>query len=379
MTRLLLDALGRGAAAIHIDPLPEGASLKIRSDLGLKQVGLLTRDEYVALWQNIADRFGAEGAEPFLEGSFNFRASGQSCQVRVSIVPTACGEAITLKLNSRETKALPLCRLGMTEATEQQFKRVLSGGRGLILVAAAPGQGGTTTLSSALTFLVDGPRNVISIEDPIEVSLAGAQQVQVKMVRDVPDRSVTFARALRAAALQDPDVLGLGLLRDAETMSAALSAALSGALTVARIHASGAALAVSRAVHLGAQRQLLADSLKLVVGQALTRKNCEHCAVEEDLRPIAKALPWTDVEPFKGRTRLGQGCERCQGRGHAGMIPFFELMPVTASSSRLVAQGASASEIQDQAIRDGMVSMVSAIRQRVLTGEVPLAEYVRHL
>ena len=380
LDRLLAEAIERGAGMVHIEPEATRAAVRVRADLQLQRFQNITREDYFVLWQNIADRFGAVRPEPFFEGSFPFQHDGLAWLIRVSMVPTPHGDSIALKINNRETKVLPLDRLGLADHDLARLRAVLSRTRGLVLVAGPSGSGGTTTLLSALSSLADGVRKILSIEDPIEVHLEGVQQIQVKVMREYPERSVTFARALRATAMQNPDVIAIGKLRDAETANTAMQAALSGALVLSRLHAPGAALAITRLQALGGDRHLLADCLRAVVAQALLRRNCPDCVAPLETEPAGlDAEPAADRAALVAAARQGRGCPACHGTGARGVLPVFELMPVEGEIARAVAANATASAIQDLRTRDGHESLEQAARRHVLTGAVPLSEYLKLL
>ena len=375
LDRVLAEAIDRGAGMVHIEPDATRAAVRIRADLSLQRFQTITREEYFVLWQNIADRFGAEQPEPFFEGSFPFQVEGAQHVIRVSLVPTPHGDSIALKINSRETKVLPLDRLGMPERELARLRAALARTRGLVLVAGASGSGGTTTLLSCLASLADGQRKIVSIEDPIEVHLDGVQQIQIKVMREYPERSVTFARALRAAAMQNPDVIGVSQLRDAQTADTALQAALSGALVLSRVHAPDAALAVTRLAALGGAPQLIADCLRVVVAQALLRRNCAECAQRTSL-PDDIALSATDRAELGAQAQAGRGCNACHGTGVAGLVPVFEVLPIEGEVARAVAAGAGAVELAQRA---GGESLAHAARRLVAAGTVPAGEYLKLL
>ena len=359
LDRLLGESIERGAGVVHIEPEAHRAAVRVRADLQLQRFQSITREEYFVLWQNIADRFGVQQPEPFFEGSFPFTHEGDSLQIRVSMVPTPHGDSIALKINARGTKVLALDRLGLPDATLARLRAALTRTRGLVLVAGASGSGGTTTLLSILASLADGVRKLISIEDPIEVHLDGVQQIQVKVVREYPERSITFARALRAASLQNADVIGIGQLRDAETADTAMQAALSGALVVSRLHAPTAALAVARLKALGGGGEV-ADGLRTVIAQALLRRNCADCA-QPAPPPAGAALADADRDELAPHARAGRGCAACHGTGVRGVLPIFELLEVDAA-------------------RAGQPDALSAsARRAVLSGAVPVTEYLKLL
>jgi type II secretory ATPase GspE/PulE/Tfp pilus assembly ATPase PilB-like protein len=379
LDRLLADTLEGGASHVHIEPETTGACVRVRCNLELKRFLTLSREEYFAVWQNIVDRFGSDRLDPFFEGSFPFNHEGESTVIRVSIVPTPHGDSIALKINSLRTKVLPLDRLGLARSDLARLEALMSRAHGLVVFAGPSGAGCTTTLLSALSFLHDGTRKVVSIEDPIEVHLEGIQQIQVKVVRDCPERSVTFARALHAASMQNADVIGIGQLRDRETADTALQASLSGVQVLSRVHAPTAALAVSRLHYLGASPQTLADSLRAVLAQALLRRNCASCSEPEAAERLAAALPPAVAAELEGRARRGRGCKQCHGAGASGVVPVFELLDTGAEVSHLVAERRTASEIERHAVQEGMVPLATAVRNLVLAGEVAVAEYVRRL
>jgi general secretion pathway protein E len=378
LDRLLDAAIATGAGMIHIEPTGTGARLRLRSHLELRQYSTISREDYAVLWQNIVDRFGTEHLEPFFESSFPFTHERGTRLIRVSLMPTPQGEAITLKVNARQEDTCPLERLGIGALDLVRVQTQLAKPWGLVVMAGASGAGTTTTLLSLLGFLNDGTRKMLSIEDPIDVHLEGIQQIQVKVMREFPERSVTYERVLRAAALQNPDVIAIGQIRDGETASTALQAALSGALVLSRIHAPAAALAVSALLKLGTDPFTLADCLRTVLAQRLARRNCAACREPEALEERAQKLG-RDLAEFAGHARVGRGCQQCRGLGCVGLMPAFELLPTEGEIPTLIAEKRTAAQIQARAVEEGMTPLAATVRAGVLAGEVPIDEYLRWL
>lgn len=380
LDRLLAEAADLGASRIHIEPDPAGGQVRMKASLQMFPARSLRREEYTTLWQNIMDRFGVERLEPFFEGSFAFTHGPSQRIVRVSIIPTPFGDAVTLKISAHPEGIRDVTGLGLRETDLERYWGTLARARGLILVTGHPGSGASTTFVSTLAALADGRTKIITIEDPIDIHLPGVQQIQVKVVAHHPERSVTFAKALRAASLQAPDVIAIGLVRDAEAATQAIQAALAGSLVLARLHAASAAQAIVRLASLSVPPALIADCLRAVLSQVLVRRNCPHCRRPVEREDVSRRHPWIDLAPLAGATlAAGAGCGVCQRTGLAGAVALFELLPAGGEIARRIAQGAATSDLTDLAIREGMIPVARQLCELVASGEAPFEEYVRWL
>ena len=231
---------------------------------------------------------------------------------------------------------------------------------GMILVTGPTGSGKTTTLYSALTKINTPDVNTMTAEDPVEYSFPGLNQVQIR-----EEVNLTFASALRSFLRQDPDIIMIGEIRDLETASIAIRAALTGHLVLSTLHTNSAAATVSRLIDMGVERFLVSSSINLIMAQRLMRKICAKCC--EQVEVHAEALRETGLDPkeVKGKTFYrGTGCLDCNNSGYKGRTGIYEVMPISSAMRVLVLENASTQEIEDQAIKEGMLTLrMSALRK----------------
>jgi type IV pilus assembly protein PilB len=243
----------------------------------------------------------------------------------------------------------------------------------MVLVTGPTGSGKTNTLYSAIGQLNKPGVNIITAEDPVEFNLPGINQVQVR-----DNIGLTFAAALRSFLRQDPNVILVGEIRDAETAAIAVKAALTGHMVLSTLHTNDAPSTVNRLVNMGVEAFLVASSVNLVVAQRLVRKVCEHC--KEPYPPTIDLLIEAGMTPEEARqtkASRGRGCERCSGTGYRGRVGLFEVMEVSDLIRQLVVTGQPVSDVRQQAIKDGMISLRASGLQKVREGLTTLDEVVR--
>src|SRR5437899_2057342 len=243
---------------------------------------------------------------------------GLEIDLRVSTLPTLYGESVVLRILDRSSIVVTLGSLGFPEDTLAQFDRLIMKPYGMILVTGPTGSGKTTTLYGALDKINSPDKKLITIEDPVEYQLFGVNQIHVK-----PQIGLTFANGLRSIVRQDPDVIMVGEIRDAETAEIAIQAALTGHLVFSTLHTNDAAGAVSRLLEMGVEDYLLASSLLGVLAQRLVRKVCEKCRRSAEI----PAELWREIggrEGDTGRAVVGPGCEECASTGYRGRAGIYE-------------------------------------------------------
>ncbi|NAT79305.1 type II secretion system protein GspE [Dickeya dadantii] len=314
-------AIQRRASDIHFEPLPAGYRVRLRIDGVLHEIpsapdslaGRLIARLKIMGKLNIAERRLPQ------DGQFSLRLDQHTYSLRIATLPVQGGEKVVLRVLQTQQQALELDALGLPAHALQQFKRTLSLPQGLILVTGPTGSGKTFTLYSAIRWLNDVSRNICSVEDPVEIPLAGINQTAIHA-----QSQLDFARVLRALLRQDPDVIMIGEIRDAETAEIAVKAAQTGHLVLSTLHTNSAADTLVRLGHLGIPGYLLAAALKLVIAQRLVRRLCPHC---RQLSEETTALP---DKLWQGPLRQWRatGCEHCFS-GYYGRSALYELLPVT--------------------------------------------------
>ena len=292
---------------------------------------------------------------------------------RVSCLPTLFGEKIVLRLLDRQQLRLDMTQLGFEASALARFSAAIRRPWGLVLVTGPTGSGKTNTLYSAISQLNQPGVNIMTAEDPVEFNLAGINQVQVR-----DGIGLTFATALRSFLRQDPNVLLVGEIRDAETASIAVKAALTGHMVLSTLHTNDAPSTVGRLINMGVDPFLVASSLQLIVAQRLVRRICEHCREPDTLQ--AGLLVEAGFSPDEVSTLVvqhGRGCPRCGGTGYKGRVGLFEVMSSSEVIRRLILENAPVSELRRQAMDEGMVTLRQCGLQMVRQGLTTLDDVIR--
>jgi general secretion pathway protein E len=374
---LLNYAYEQRASDIHLEPRNDDAVVRFRIDGILHDIETLPYTVHGAVASRIKVMAGmniAERRRP-QDGRIKTQRGDREVELRVASLATAYGEKIVVRVFDPSVLLADVQELGFSAAERERFERWITSPNGLILVTGPTGSGKTTTLYSTLRYLSGPEVNITTVEDPIELVDARFCQVQVQ-----PAIGVSFASALRAILRQDPDVIMVGEIRDAETAQMAVQAALTGHLVFSTVHTRNAAGAVTRLVELGVDRFLLASVLRGVVAQRLIRRVCERCAVEGILNPeqIAALGLKVPVERRDSlRVRWGEGCPECRQTGLFGRTAVFEMLDVGRRIRGLVSEGRDANEIGHAARIEGMESLREAAVRRLAEGATTFGEVLR--
>jgi len=372
---LFEDAMQVRASDIHIEPQERNLQIRFRIDGVLSIATEADRKIAPALIQRLKLMGDLDIAEKRLpqDGRFILRLKQRSLDVRMSTIPTQFGESAVLRLLTGSGQA-GLANLAMTPKLFERFNKLIHRPHGLILVTGPTGSGKTTTLYAAISDLNTPERKILTVEDPVEYRLAGINQVQANDKIDL-----TFARALRAFLRQDPDIILLGEMRDAETAQIALRAALTGHLVLSTLHTNDTPSAAARLMDMGAPAYLLATSLAGIVAQRLVRKLCSTCAAPGELDANERA--WLRKEISNGfdvtATRVAKGCGNCNQTGYQGRQAIYELLEVDAELATLLNAGDTSAfrltaqqrligkTLRDEALRlvkEGGTSVAEAMR-----------------
>jgi MSHA biogenesis protein MshE len=333
LNSLLEDAVQVGASDIHIEPSENILRIRLRVDGWLQEQTIsIAGREYIsqALGQRLKLISGLNIAERRLpqDGRFETTIYGKRIEIRISTMPIQYGESIVLRLLNKFNRILNLDGAGMSPQMLARFRKLIKLPSGIILVTGPTGSGKTTTLYGALTEINDVAKNIITIEDPIEYTLERLNQVQINTQIDL-----SFARVLRSALRQDPNIILIGEIRDQETASIALRAALTGHLVFATLHTNDAASTAVRLLDMGAESYLVAATVRVIIAQRLVRKICTSCAApyqpgEEEIVFFTNFFG----ESFKDNTfSHGSGCAYCSFTGYRGMIGVFEMLELNGS------------------------------------------------
>ena len=326
LQKLISDAKSLGSSDIHVETYEDICRVRIRIDGMLVERYKLNKLEYPTLINKIKIMSNMDIAEKRLpqDGRISFQSDNSKFDIRVSVLPTLHGEKVVMRLLNNDATNIDIAKLGLTEFDLNNYLDGIRKPHGILLISGPTGSGKTTTLYATLKLLNKESRNITTIEDPIEYTLAGVNQVQLK-----ENIGLNFSAALRTFLRQDPDVIMLGEIRDAETASMAIRAALTGHLVLSTIHTNSAWGTVSRLIDMGVPSFLLANTLNTSVAQRLLRKLCPFCKAEEDFDP--KLYP-RQFKPSRivQKHFMPKGCSECHFTGYKGRKAVYEVIPVDA-------------------------------------------------
>jgi general secretion pathway protein E len=374
---LLEKAVELRASDIHIEPFVAGLVVRLRIDgllravtapVGVLPQAVISRIKIVA-GLNIAERRLPQ------DGAARLRVGRTDIDIRVAIMPTQHGESAVIRILPKDRGLLVMDKLGFSPPDESKLRRLLTLPHGMVVVTGPTGSGKTTTLATVLSVLNEQVRKILTIEDPVEYEIPGINQSQIK-----PAIGLTFAAALRSFVRQDPDVIMVGEVRDAETAHVAVHAALTGHLVLTTLHTETAAAAIPRLLDLGVEGYLLRSTLRAVIGQRLVRQLCEHCR-------RAKTL---SAEDFAGDARLSMlgfvadetlyeagACDRCGNTGYRGRLGVFEILELTNELRELLGEQTDGLKIDRAAIKAGMTTMLDDGLAKCRAGLTSPAEILR--
>lgn len=379
ITQLLEYAVKSRASDIHIEPLEDKTRVRYRIDGILHEKIILPRGVHDALVSRIKILSSLKIEEKRLpqDGRFSYPSGNLVFDLRVSTVPTIYGEKVVMRLLPKTTVAPSLPDLGLRGIALKNLEAQITRPHGIILICGPTGSGKTTTLYSILTKLSTTRVNLVTIEDPVEYQIPGANQVQAN-----PQIGLTFANALRSFLRQDPNVMLVGEIRDSETADLAIQAALTGHEVFSTLHTNTASGSLPRLLDMGVEPFLLASSLNAAVGQRILRKICSHCQtsytpppeVAENIRRVLGKLitPQKQIILYKGR-----GCAECGQTGYLGRVGIFEVLVISPAIMRMVLERASASEIENQSISEGMITLKQDGYLKAVEGVTTLEEVLR--
>ena len=364
---LVEKAVAAGASDLHLEPMRDAVRVRIRVDGLLRELVRLPLAAHCTLVTQLKVAANMDIAEKRVpqDGRIALELDCRSVDLRLSTLPTTLGEKIAIRLLAQQ-ELLQLEELGFTQANLACYRRLFTQPNGLILLTGPTGSGKTSTLYATLAELDAATRNIITLEDPVEYSLPGINQVAVNR-----RSGMTFAKGLRAIVRQDPDVIMLGEIRDEETAGIAVQAALTGHLVLSTLHTNSAAGAVYRLLDMGIAPYLLAAALRGVVAQRLVRRLCPACrrqctATAAERSFLGAAMVWEL-----------QGCEHCQAAGYRGRVAVQEVLPLTTSLQQLVLQRAPVEELEQAARAEGLRSLAEDAAAKALDGLTTVQELWR--
>ncbi len=367
-------AVAQGASDIHLEPQERHCRVRFRVDGHLTDAQrldgrflapLVSRVKIMARL-NIAERRTPQ------DGQINLRVGGRNLDLRVATLPTAQGEGVVLRLLYRDALDWDLTSLGVEPGQLERLLGLIERPHGLILVTGPTGSGKTTTLYCALKRINRPDLKTITIEDPVEYRLPGANQIQIN-----PTAGLTFASGLRSILRQDPDVILVGEIRDRETAGIAIHAALTGHLVFSTLHTNDAPGAITRLQDMGVDSFLISSALTAVLAQRLVRRLCPQCRQPVTVDAALLARHEISDKPGSHQAWRGVGCPACGGQGYRGRSGIFELMEISDALRELINVQAHSDALRRKALSEGMVSLRSHGWLKVKQGQTSLEEVLR--
>ena len=393
---VLETAVKTGASDVHIEPGEDKSRLRYRIDGILEERRTIPKEMHQSIVARIKilARMKIDEKRVPQDGRFQVQVGKASTDLRVSTLPTIYGEKVVIRLLKEEGTVLSFKDLGMRGLSLKRFEESILKPTGMILVTGPTGSGKTVTLASALAKLNTIRVNIVTVEDPVEIRVPGVNQVQIN-----PQAGLTFATGLRSFLRQDPNIIMVGEIRDSETAELAIHAALTGHLVLSTLHTNSAAGAIPRLLDMGSENFLLASTINAILAQRLVRKVCENCKeavippqeVADEIVNSLKVIEASQVLMSKDKSIAvslkkihdskievfyGKGCEKCN-KGYIGRTGIFEVLEMNDHIGHLTLESRPESEISDQAVKDGMLTLVQDGYLKVLEGITTVEEVLR--
>ncbi|MCK5888483.1 MAG: type II secretion system ATPase GspE [Methylococcales bacterium] len=369
-------ALDSQASDIHIEPFDGELIIRLRIDGVLQQIEGPSASATAAVISRIKLMAKLNIAERRLpqDGRIKIQMQGKEIDLRVSTTPTMYGESVVIRLLDKENIVFDFNSLGFEAENQKNFIEALAKPHGIILITGPTGSGKSTTLYTALTHLNTPGKKIITIEDPVEYQLHGVNQIQAK-----PKIGLTFSSALRSIVRQDPDIIMIGEMRDLETAKIAVQSALTGHLVLSTLHTNDAAGALARLLDMGLDDYLLTSTVNGILAQRLVRKLCMSCRIPYQVQPevieekgLGKFIKGNDLTLYHA-----VGCKECRGIGYSGRMAIIELLVMTDALRKMVMEHKESGLIQEQAVKDGMLTLYHDGLAKAVKGLTTLDEVLR--
>ena len=374
--RIIAQGLRDRASDVHVEPMNDHIRVRFRIDGNMVNTFTLPLSAHAAL----VSRYKILGGMNIVErrrpqdGQFSMTVDGRDMDVRVSSLATVFGEKVVMRLLDKSRAALELRQLGMPSATYEDWAKLIHAPFGMVICAGPTGAGKTTTLYATLRAINDGGKNVMTIEDPVEYVFPGINQIQTN-----EQAGLTFAQGLKAILRQDPDVILVGEVRDADTARIAVQSALTGHLVLSSLHGTDSVAALHRMLDMGIESFLIASSVVAVIGQRLLRRICDACKEPYEPGPEELAVWNREGRNPKSQFWHGAGCTFCAGTGYRDRIGVYELLRITPELRRLIVGWATQEELRRLAVSQGMRTLVDEALTLVENDVTTIGEVVRTL
>ena len=377
--KMLSEAVVNGTSDIHIEIFKDIAQIRFRNGgtlLVQKQYKAFIEKNYNAVIARIKILANLDIAERRLpqDGKISYIAKDDTeVDFRISILPTSLGERVVIRILNSSSLAVSIKAIGFTTKQEKEFTSAVSAPQGMVLVTGPTGSGKSTTLYGAMNFLNEPDVNILTAEDPVEYTMAGISQVQIR-----EEIGLTFANALRSFLRQDPEIILVGEIRDAETADIASKAALTGHLVLSTLHTNSAVGAISRLINMGLPAYLVSSALTAIVAQRLVRVNCESCKIEikKDNAEIEDFIKSYNISAT-AKLMKGEGCKVCNQTGYKGRKGVHEILTISPEIEAAITENKSDQEIIEIAKKNSFISLAESSVRFVEDGTLSVEEYLR--
>ena len=375
VNKVLMDAINRGASDIHIEPYEKTYRVRYRQDGMLTEIANppLAMAARIAARLKILSRLDIAERRIPQDGRMKMRISkNRAIDFRVSTLPTLWGEKIVMRILDPTSATLGVEKLGFEDFQKQLFLEAINRPYGMVLVTGPTGSGKTVTLYTGLNMLNTPDNNISTAEDPVEINLAGINQVNIN-----EKAGLNFASALRAFLRQDPDIIMVGEIRDLETAEIAIKAAQTGHMVLSTLHTNDAPSTLTRLANMGVPPFNIASAVNLIMAQRLARRLCPHCKKPIDIPKHALLKAGFREEDLNGLVIYGAvGCDACNG-GYKGRVGIYQVMPVTTAIGEIIMRGGNQLDIQRQAEKEGVPDLRRSGLKKVKDGVTTLDEVER--
>jgi len=372
---ILNDAIDKAASDIHIEPVEKKLLVRFRVDGILKKIMDIPKyaaPQLLARIKVISKLDVAETRKP-QDGQAKVKRSGTVVDLRVSILPTSYGEKAVIRILDSSRSNIPFEDLGIIGENLVKLDQVLRLKQGIILATGPTGSGKTTTLYAALNKIKSPKTNILTVEDPIEYTIEGINQVQVN-----EKAGITFATALRSFLRQDPDVILVGEIRDSETAEISIQAALTGHLVLSTVHTNNAIETITRLTDIGVDRYKVSSAISAIIAQRLVRRICPNCRQETEATISEKAIiPMIEQMGITVKFYKGSGCPKCEFSGYKGRVGIYEILIFDSEIREMIDHGSSVNEIVNVAKKKGFRTFAQEALSLITTGDTDFAEISR--
>ena len=376
---ILSNAINTNVSDVHIEIFRNKSQIRFRKNGSLLEVNEYEKfitSNYNAVIARIKILANLDIAERRLpqDGKITYKAkNGPEVDFRISILPTNLGERVVIRILNSSSLAISIQALGFNKLQEDAFVKAIDAPQGMVLVTGPTGSGKSTTLYGAMNYLNKPGINILTAEDPVEYTMSGISQVQVR-----EDIGLTFASALRSFLRQDPEIILVGEIRDGETADIATKAALTGHLVLSTLHTNSAIGSISRLINMGLPPYLVSSALTLVVAQRLLRMNCKECLIDIDMDTKEVDQLVIDFKiPHGTIFKKGSGCSHCLNTGYSGRTAVHEVLTVSKNLQKGITNNVSEGELLEIAEKEGYQTMEKNAITHIVNGTISIEEYLR--